>query len=562
MASFDRIAPSPSALVPSGPIAAPGITYTGTAGGDAQVGTGNDDVFNFGQGGDDTIFGGAGDDKIDLGASFTTADRINGGLGYDVLLLKGDYYSSNQPILGPSTMFAIEEIRFGAGNDYVLTFNDANLEPDQVLTIDARKVGAGDFTSIHTAAETDGAFVFLGGAGNDALYMGQANDTISGGDGGDFVYVNPAYTGETQFDGGAGDDFISTVYSADTTLTLPAKALVHVEWLITNAMPNVGDITIHLTLNDANVAAGETMLVSSGGTVGATTAVFYDGSAERDGHYEFGDNNQDDTMIGGRLADTFKLYGGGSDWAQGGQGDDVFQVTNGTLDSTDRLDGGAGDDVLQLSGDYFMGLSLRATTLRSVESIVLDGNYSYELAFDDGVAAKGTTLAVNGSALTVDQYLLFDGSDETDAAFRVDGGAAEDILSGGKLGDILLGRAGEDLLIGNRGADRLSGGNGADSFRYKALVDTLAAAPDLITDFGSGADTIDLQAIDANTKAAGDQAFHLGATAKHAGDIVVKYIAASGYTEVRLYVDKDNTADAVIRLTGDHHDLSAGDFLL
>jgi Ca2+-binding RTX toxin-like protein len=546
----------------SGPADAAGAIYTGTPGGDSQVGTGGDDLFNYGQGGDDTIFGGAGDDRINLGARFTTDDRINGGTGYDILSLNGDYYLHNQPILGPNTLFAVEEIRFGAGHDYVLTFDDANVAPGETLTIDARKLEAGHFTSIHTQKETDGAFVFRGGAGFDALYLGQPNDTVFGGAGDDFIHVETDYTGETRYDGGAGRDFITTSWSASQTLTLAPKAVVHVETFYTNAAPNAGDIAIGLIFHDANVAAGETMQMFSGSTVGATTALFYDASAERDGHYDFGDNTQDDTIIGGRLADTFRLYGGGSDWMRGGQGDDVFAVTGATLDPLDLLDGGAGDDVIQLSGDYAMGLSFGSKTVRSIEAIVLDGNYTYELASADTAVARGAKLSMDGSALTAAHYLLFDGSDETNASFSISGGAGDDLLTGGRMDDVMYGRSGEDLLRGLRGGDRLSGGAGADTFRYLSVADSLVADADLITDFGTGADVIDLHQIDADATTAGNQAFHFGKTAGHAGDIVAKYDAAADVTEVRLYVNGDNTPDAMITLNGDHHVLTAGEYVL
>ena len=79
-------------------------------------------------------------------------------------------------------------------------------------------------------------------------------------------------------------------------------------------------------------------------------------------------------------------------------------------------------------------------------------------------------------------------------------------------------------------------------------------------DFSAG-DHIDLHLIDADTSLAGDQAFHLGATPGHAGDIVVGPFVG-GRTAVDLYVNGDSIADARIWLTGDHHALSAADFIL
>ena len=69
--------------------------------------------------------------------------------------------------------------------------------------------------------------------------------------------------------------------------------------------------------------------------------------------------------------------------------------------------------------------------------------------------------------------------------------------------------------------------------------------------------------IDADTGTGGDQAFHLGGGGGHAGDIVVSaYDAVHNRTVVDLYVDNNGSVDARIWLTGDHHDLTAGDFVL
>lgn len=563
MISFARIAASSRPYAADdGPLFDPGLTYTGTNGNDSQVGTGDDDVFKFGQGGEDTIFGGAGDDEIRLGGEFTPDDRINGGNGYDLLLLNGDYYDAIQPILGPNTLFAVEEIRFAAGNDYVLTFDDANVAPAEVLTIDASALGVDRFTSIDTRPETDGLFVYKGGAANDALYVGQDGNTVTGGAGGDFIYVFPDYAGATRFDGGPGFDFISTVYSASASVTMAPGSVVHVEQFFTSATVGAGDITLELTLHDGNVAAGETMAINAGSTTGATIAVFYDGSAERDGAYQFGDTDRDDTMYGGKGNDRFDLFGGGDDRMRGGQGNDIFVVSSATLTAADSLDGGRGiADTLQLAGDYFGGLVFGPTTLVGVEYILLDANFSYYLTSDDATVAAGSVLHVDGFVLTFGRSLSFDGSAETDGRFDMNGGSGSDSLIGGSGRDVLFGRGGGDLVQGNLRGDRLAGGNSADTFRYLTLLDSRAADPDTITDFGLGADLIDLSGIDADAATGGDQAFHFGKTPGRTGDITAKYDALADVTVVKLYVNADDTADAVIWLKGDHT-LSAADFVL
>ena len=140
------------------------------------------------------------------------------------------------------------------------------------------------------------------------------------------------------------------------------------------------------------------------------------------------------------------------------------------------------------------------------------------------------------------------------------GRAGGDTLIGGSGNDTLLGGAGNDTLVGGAGKDTLTGGGGLDHFVFTAIGDSKLAAPDLITDWGAG-DRIDLSAIDADTKTSGDQAFHLGATPGHTGDIVVHYDAAHNRTVVDLYTNNDNKSDAEIWLSGNHA-LIDSDFVL
>ncbi|HEX8234062.1 MAG TPA: calcium-binding protein [Caulobacteraceae bacterium] len=562
MTSFGRIAVAPALARGSAPSAAPGITYTGSPGDNYQVGTDNDDVFNYGQGGEDTIFGGAGDDQINLGARFTTDDRINGGTGYDILRLKGDYYA-NQLDLGPDTLFAVEEIRLLGGFDYVLTLDESTVAPGESLTIDATAVAAGDISWIFAGEDTDGLFVYKGGAGFDWVNVGQANATMFGGAGDDSLDMAPDFTGASRFDGGQGNDRFSVYFSASATVTLTAQTVVHVEQFSVLARPNAGDVTVHLIMSNGNVAAGETMRLSSGSSIGATLALFFDASAERDGAYEMYDNTRNDTLIGGRGDDVFRFFGGGTDSAAGGAGDDRFVISqSAVLDVTDTLDGGGGHDILQFAWDQSAGVVLGATSLIRIEAVLFDPNFSYAVTLEDAAVAAGGKLTADGSAIVDSHWLSFDGSAERDAELAIEGGAGADTLLGGRRDDVLRGGGGDDILSGGRGGDRLFGGGEADTFRYLSVTDSRASNPDTIVGFGLGADIIDLRKIDADITQADNQAFHLGKTTGHIGDIVVVYDAAADVTKVRLYVDADDQADGVILLEGDHRGLSADAFLL
>ena len=89
------------------------------------------------------------------------------------------------------------------------------------------------------------------------------------------------------------------------------------------------------------------------------------------------------------------------------------------------------------------------------------------------------------------------------------GFGGHDTLLGLTGNDTLDGGAGNDLLVGGTGRDVLTGGAGADLFRFTLTSDSAVGINrDQITAFnGVEGDRIDLAAIDANSRLAGDQAF-------------------------------------------------------
>ena len=90
----------------------------------------------------------------------------------------------------------------------------------------------------------------------------------------------------------------------------------------------------------------------------------------------------------------------------------------------------------------------------------------------------------------------------------LDGGIGDDTLLGETGNDALIGGDDDDLLFGGGGRDALTGGNGFDSFALTRLGDsgTTVATRDVISDFLSGADVIDLARLDAK-QGGNDDAF-------------------------------------------------------
>jgi hypothetical protein len=154
------------------------LTITGGDGNDVLTGGAADDVFDLSHGGNDTVSGGAGDDSTLLGGALTTDDRIDGGTGFNSVSLTGD----TTVVLGATTMVDIQQVALGGGASYNITTNDATVASGSSLTVNASQLGTGDTLTFNGAAETNGVFDILSGAGSDEFTGGAGADS--------FIYDN------------------------------------------------------------------------------------------------------------------------------------------------------------------------------------------------------------------------------------------------------------------------------------------------------------------------------------------------------------------------------------
>jgi Ca2+-binding RTX toxin-like protein len=285
----------------------------------------------------------------------------------------------------------------------------------------------------------------------------------------------------------------------------------------------------------------------------------------------------DDTLTGTSGGDRFILNQGGNDTVNGLGGNDTFYFGS-AFTADDRVTGGEGNDVVQLLGNY--NLTLGADTMTGVERLTLfsgsvepaNNFYDYSITTNDNNVAAGETLTVLASSLRAGEDLVFNGMAETNGKFYVQGGAGADTLVGGQQGDtlrggdgmdVLYGLGGNDILVGGAGADTLRGGTGNDVFRFEAAGDSVTGAFDTIQDFQKALDKIDLSQIDADTIAAGDQAFSfIGSNSfgNHAGEL--RTYIDGGLLYVAGDVNGDGTADFVIQVNGSNQPLTGADFFL
>ena len=87
------------------------------------------------------------------------------------------------------------------------------------------------------------------------------------------------------------------------------------------------------------------------------------------------------------------------------------------------------------------------------------------------------------------------------------GNNLDNIIIGNNAKNKIVGKEGRDIITGNRGKDKLTGGEDADRFVYTSIRDSGPARKkrDVITDFSSFEDQIDLSQIDADPLTSGNQ---------------------------------------------------------
>ena len=128
--------------------------------------------------------------------------------------------------------------------------------------------------------------------------------------------------------------------------------------------------------------------------------------------------------------------------------------------------------------------------------------------------------------------------------------------SGGTGDDHLIGNHVDNRLTGGRGADTLTGGRGRNTFVYTHASDSTVQRPDLIMDFKSGQDTLDVSAALKNANVNG--LTFVWRFSGRAGEAVIDY-----NPQTRLHslaIDLDGSAQADLLITS-HGAIKPGDVI-
>ena len=573
-------------------------------------GSESSDLLYTQQGGNDRVFGNGGTDYFYFGGAYTYGgDRVIGGAGYDFLILQGDY--SGDPLSNgqggldilSSVELQVESIVLlsgfntsygGATNTplhYSIAVRAATLPTGGALEINAAGLAANETLTFYGFANTaNERYTVFGGAGNDFIRTSFGNDVIDGGAGADRMeggLGNDIYFVDNGFDTVSDAGGYDTIY-ASVSMSLVGTGVEMIASRDTNGTAplvfvgnNLNNILIGNAGNNALYGGGgsDTMIAGAGNDSMFEGAFMYGGlgddsyyisgpfqvAAENAGEgfdaiytsvsYKLFDDSEIELLgtqdangtanlilsgssiknqIAGNAGNN-QLYGeGGNDVLYGLAGNDLLDGGTGA----DYMEGGIGDDTYFVddAGDFASEVAGQGfDQLYTSASYALSAGSSIELF---GTRDANGTAAINLTGNELGQTIV--------------GNAGANILLGGGGQDNLIGGAGDDLLDGGTGYDSYTGGTGADTFRFSDTDNGGGNNPiGWIRDFASE-DTIDLSLIDANSNAAGDQAFSFlgtGAFTGTAGQLRYETLGAT----YRFFGDTngDGVADFYFDVNGD-----------
>ncbi len=467
----------------------------------------------------DTVTGGAGDDMLLVGYG----DNADGGEGLDQLLISFQGAASGvafdaslgSQVIGGGTISGIEGVNWVEGSNYDDT---VNLDGSYGFSLNvAFGMGGNDtliggyYTSVLDGGDGDDVVdgrgsqylqLVEGGAGDDTLYTNPNTFSVaSGGDGNDTIYS----AGQTH--GGNGNDTIVlsfSYYGTHATGDAGDDVILGSEGGETLNGGTGADVLSGGGGNDTYViddAKDEVIESAGGGTDGVLTSI----------NYTLGKNIENAQATG---SETVKLVGNSLDNTLDGNeasniligaaGNDILDGREGA----DTMNGGAGNDtyVIDHLGDKIGEGANEGTD--QVLALV-----SYTLA--SKVQVETITAGWGASDLTGNEY-----------AQTLQGNYFDTVLAGGGGNDTLIGGGGSDTLRGGTGDDVLIGGWGNDLFVFETKPGN-----DIILDFESGSDKIDLQAF---------------------GITMNQVNVVTGAEATLLYVDSnsDGSSDFTITLSG------------
>ncbi len=533
-------------------------TLRGSTQADTIQGGGGNDLIE-GRGGADVLGGDGGDDIIIFGTQaqdagiardlLTAAASVDGGSGYDILLLQGGAGSlgtlslanvSNIELLALNGTTVGSEsfitLAAGAANAFTNKFAHVQFSNASATRVDASALGS------------DTRFAFTGGTSIDRVYGGAGHDVFNGGGGSDWLYGNG---GDDEFifadaarmgsvailDGGAGTDTI-TISAND--LSIGSAWGTNVERLV---LTGTGHHQL-ISFSNAAFTGGKLELV----TQFADRVTFF--ASHGAGSLVTSGTGGDDVLSGYLGADTIS----------GGGGDDVIWVTGGA----DVIDAGAGNDVVRFSGTGTASAAASVNGGTGVDTMIFDsGTHVTNLSNMTGFevlrleyGANVTLQAGAAAAFTTPQLNVVNGDDYT-AVLDASALAIDMVVWGNAGGMQITTGAGNDVFYNAAvrmpfAQSQMTGGAGHDQY-------VVTSANDIITEqAGQGIDTAWVTADDWSSDGGVEYIRLSGAAFRVTGSADGEQIVANQATGSNLFGDGGNDvlwgstqADSLIGGDGD-----------
>ncbi|WP_105450376.1 serralysin family metalloprotease [Escherichia coli] len=128
-------------------------------------------------------------------------------------------------------------------------------------------------------------------------------------------------------------------------------------------------------------------------------------------------------------------------------------------------------------------------------------------------------------------------------------GSGNDVIVGNDVSNIIKGGAGNDVIYGSGGPDHLCGGSGNDIFVFSDLNDSPIRSPDIIWDFESGKDKIDLSFFNHGDEGS-DFIHFVDHFSGQAGEALLSYDAQNNLSELALNIAGSTNPDFLVHIVG------------
>lgn len=551
-----------------------GVTVSlATATAQATVGSGSDTIAGFenltgsrysdkltGTTGINVLIGGAGNDTLTGGGG---NDKLDGGAGNDT------YVVTTTTGITFTDSAGIDTVKSSGTASIALTSNLENL----TLTGTGAINGTGN-SGNNTLIGNSGNNTLDAGSGNDVLSGSGGTDVLKGGLGNDTYLITSTSGGTITELSSAGTDLV--ISNIDLTMAANVENLT------------IGSATISDTGALSAITAGTTGITVTGNGLtniitGGTGGDTLNGAAGND---RLDGGAGDDTLNGGSDNDIMKGGAGNDIYVVDSSTDIVTEVAGTTGTATEKANANGIDTVQSSSINVTLGTNIENLTLTGSSDINGTGNtLNNTITGNDGAnilnggsgndtmsgadgddtyivdsasdtvteeASEGTDTVQTGITYTISdvdvENLTLTGS----SAINGTGNASANTLTGNTGNNTLVGNEGADTLVGRAGKDTLTGGADADTFVYNAASESTVALFDVITDFTTTSDKIDVSAIFGGS----GPASLLSTVFTNTGEAQVNYVNDT----VSFDVDGNGAADFAIVLTGTPA-LAFGDFI-